>query len=115
MNKTRNFTDYYDNRGNLLTNGPSFMSHESKMVTSADKDHAKWTQVDEDHVKQARNSIRKKLRPNLDAERTDALTKRPLDLDKEERTRKKETDKWLERHFGSDWSLASANKFKYLR
>ncbi|XP_071447019.1 pharyngeal muscle protein 2 isoform X2 [Hetaerina americana] len=35
-------------------------------------------------------------------ERKDALTKRPLDLDAEEETRKVETSKWLEHHFGSD-------------
>ncbi|XP_059474957.1 serine/arginine repetitive matrix protein 2 isoform X2 [Neocloeon triangulifer] len=34
--------------------------------------------------------------------RKDALTKRPLDLDAEEETRKVETSKWLEHHFGSD-------------
>ena len=39
-------------------------------------------------------------------ERTDALTKKPLNFYKEEKTRKKETDRWLERHFGgSEWSL----------
>ena len=59
--------------------------------------------------------MKKKLKPSEDAERTDALTKRPLDLNREERTRKKETDKWLERHFGSDWSLnkSSNGNFKY--
>ena len=36
------------------------------------------------------------------ADRTDALTKRPLDIDREEETRKMETSKWLESHFGSD-------------
>lgn len=35
-------------------------------------------------------------------ERKDAFTKRPLDFDKEEATRKLETTKWLESHFGSD-------------
>lgn len=35
-------------------------------------------------------------------DRKDALTKRPLDFDQEEETRKVETSKWLENHFGSD-------------
>lgn len=35
-------------------------------------------------------------------ERKDALTKRPLDFDREEEARKLETTKWLENHFGSD-------------
>jgi len=46
--------------------------------------------------------------PALDAAQTaaqarkDALTKKPLDFDQEEETRKVETSKWLEHHFGSD-------------
>ncbi|KAE8736728.1 hypothetical protein FOCC_FOCC017817, partial [Frankliniella occidentalis] len=35
-------------------------------------------------------------------DRKDALTKRPLDFDQEEETRKVETSKWLEHHFGSE-------------
>ena len=35
-------------------------------------------------------------------DRKDALTKKPLDFDQEEETRKVETSKWLEHHFGSD-------------
>lgn len=37
-----------------------------------------------------------------DQTRKDALTKRPLDFEKEEETRKDETMKWLESHFGSE-------------
>lgn len=36
------------------------------------------------------------------AERKDALTNRPLDFDREEETRRKETYKWLDSHFGSE-------------
>ncbi|GJQ80952.1 hypothetical protein Trydic_g4769 [Trypoxylus dichotomus] len=35
-------------------------------------------------------------------DRKDALTKKPLDFDQEEETRKMETSKWLENHFGSE-------------
>ncbi|XP_030754157.1 serine/arginine repetitive matrix protein 1 isoform X2 [Sitophilus oryzae] len=35
-------------------------------------------------------------------DRKDALTRRPLDFDAEEETRKVETSKWLEHHFGSE-------------
>ncbi|KAI4455895.1 hypothetical protein MML48_8g00001079 [Holotrichia oblita] len=35
-------------------------------------------------------------------DRKDALTRRPLDFDQEEETRKMETSKWLENHFGSE-------------
>lgn len=39
--------------------------------------------------------------------RKDALTRQPLNLHAEEKTRRKETDMWLERHFGgSEWSLS---------
>ena len=40
-------------------------------------------------------------------ERTDALTKKPLDLEAEEETRKLETSRWLESHFGSESSHSS--------
>nr|CAD7404144.1 unnamed protein product [Timema cristinae] len=40
--------------------------------------------------------------PVTPLDRKDALTKKPLDFDQEEETRKVETSKWLENHFGSD-------------
>ncbi|XP_058445205.1 uncharacterized protein LOC131426469 isoform X2 [Malaya genurostris] len=40
--------------------------------------------------------------PTALVDRTDALTKRPLDFDREDETRKQETNKWLESHFGSE-------------
>ena len=40
-------------------------------------------------------------------ERTDALTKKPLDFEEEEETRKLETSRWLESHFGSESSHGS--------
>lgn len=46
-------------------------------------------------------------------DRKDALTKRPLDFDVEEETRKQETSKWLEHHFGSD-SRSSNNSLDEL-
>ncbi|XP_046460622.1 mucin-5AC-like [Daphnia pulex] len=48
------------------------------------------------------------------AERTDALTKKPLDLEAEEETRKLETSRWLDSHFGSESSTdgGSANGSK---
>lgn len=41
-------------------------------------------------------------------DRKDALTGQPLDFEREEQTRKVETSKWLEHHFGSD-SKSSTN------
>jgi hypothetical protein len=124
MTKKHEFTDYYDHQGNLLIQGPQLTSKDTKVIMPNEAishfGQDKWALVSEDRIRQARNSMKKRLRPNEDAERTDALTKKPLDLNKEEKTRKKETDKWLERHFGSDWSLAndlslsSGGRFKYL-
>ena len=107
LQKTHEFTDYFDRRGNLLSKGPNITSKDTQLVRPQNVSMDKWADIlGEERVQQHRNSMKKKLRPTEDAERTDALTKRPLDLNREERTRKKETNKWLERHFGSDWSLA---------
>ncbi|XP_047002402.1 uncharacterized protein LOC124619829 isoform X2 [Schistocerca americana] len=46
--------------------------------------------------------VRRMRRAAAPADRKDALTKRPLDFDQEEETRKAETSKWLEHHFGSE-------------
>ena len=53
--------------------------------------------------------------PEVTAERTDALTKKPLDLEAEEETRKLETSRWLESHFGSESGASSSglNKLSY--
>lgn len=40
-------------------------------------------------------------------DRKDALTRKPLDFDEEEETRKAETSKWLEHHFGSESTRSS--------
>lgn len=50
------------------------------------------------HPKVSRNI----LETNAIGERKDALTNRPLDFDREEETRRKETYKWLDSHFGSE-------------
>ncbi|XP_039291947.1 serine/arginine repetitive matrix protein 2 [Nilaparvata lugens] len=46
-------------------------------------------------------SARARASKQLQIDRKDALTRRPLDPDQEERTRKHETDRWLDSHFGS--------------
>ena len=109
LSKKQEFTDYYDTRGNLVLNGPNTISKDTKVVVNNEglRHFDQWAEVTDDRVRQARNSMKKRLKPSEDAERKDALTKRPLDLNREERTRKKETNKWLERHFGSDWSLVA--------
>ena len=109
LSKKQEFTDYYDTRGNLVLNGPNTISKDTKVVVNNEglRHFDQWAEVTDDRVRQARNSMKKRLKPSEDAERKDALTKKPLDLNREERTRKKETNKWLERHFGSDWSLVA--------
>lgn len=54
---------------------------------------------------QIKNDCYKTFSPvesNAIGERKDALTNRPLDFDREEETRRKETYKWLDNHFGSE-------------
>ncbi|RXG67976.1 hypothetical protein Avbf_06817 [Armadillidium vulgare] len=51
-----------------------------------------------DNDEAAAERLKKIRRPG----RRDALTKKPLDYDQEEETRKSETNKWLEHHFGSE-------------
>ncbi|XP_055846479.1 uncharacterized protein LOC129912297 isoform X2 [Episyrphus balteatus] len=47
------------------------------------------------------------------SDRKDALTKRPLDFDREEETRKGETMKWLESHFGSESTASNDSRDDY--
>jgi len=50
-------------------------------------------------------SFRAKLNPEDYTERKDALTNKPMNFRQEEKTRKKETERWLEQHFGSKEEL----------
>jgi hypothetical protein len=76
---------------------------------------------EEEHIKHRKAAMRKKLKHQeelnhgmttpgageKDSERTDVITQKPLNFHAEEKTRRKETDKWLDRHFGgSEWSLS---------
>ncbi|XP_055684176.1 uncharacterized protein LOC129790612 isoform X1 [Lutzomyia longipalpis] len=76
------------------------------------EDPADWDSLS-DRIRKARRRGKTLLQQHreaiLDGERKDALTKRPLDFDQEEETRKQETNKWLESHFGSDSSRDSRN------
>ena len=54
------------------------------------------------HTKGIRSTGDPLVAGSLPMDRKDALTKKPLDFDQEEETRKVETSKWLEHHFGSD-------------
>lgn len=50
-----------------------------------------------------------KPKPRDTTERTDAVTRRPLDYHEEEETRKSETNRWLENHFGSESGRSSSS------
>ncbi|KAK8736537.1 hypothetical protein OTU49_005059 [Cherax quadricarinatus] len=55
-----------------------------------------------ERLRRARRLGAIKPKPRDTPERTDALTRRPLDYHQEEETRKSETNRWLENHFGSE-------------
>jgi len=109
--KKDEFTDFYrvpKHRGaeqcgaQLVANGPHITTEERQM----ERGEHDW-EVLEDKILRNRERMRQRLRGNGcgEPDRADALTKKPLNYHHEEKTRRKETDKWLERHFGSDWSL----------
>ncbi len=47
------------------------------------------------------SSRKEKVKLDEISNRKDALTKKPLNFRKEEKTRQLETDRWLQQHFGS--------------
>ena len=109
--KKDEFTDFYrvpKHRGGeksgaqLVANGPHVTTEERQM----ERGEHDWEALEE-KILRNRERMRQRLRGNGcgEPDRADALTKKPLNYHHEEKTRRKETDKWLERHFGSDWSL----------
>ena len=109
--KKDEFTDFYrvpKHRGaeqsgaQLVANGPHITTEERQM----ERGEHDWEALEE-KILRNRERMRQRLRGNGcgEPDRADALTKKPLNYHHEEKTRRKETDKWLERHFGSDWSL----------
>ena len=105
--KKDEFTDYYRvpndaaktggkaAKGQLLGRGARNTAEERE-VEAARYD---WDDLS-DRIRRNKRMMRQKMGAAA-AERMDALTKRPLNFHQEEKTRKSETDKWLERHFGS--------------
>lgn len=68
-------------------------------------EHQEWESLSTRIRKMRRNKLQqvhKGAEGGMPIDRKDALTKKPLDFDQEEETRKVETSKWLENHFGSD-------------
>ena len=110
--KTDEFVDYY--RINEKTGRRQIIGNGTRMVSenvehTVPQQSSRWFfEEEEERIRQRQSAMRRKLHPGecSDAERKDALTRRPLNFMAEEKTRRKETDKWLERHFGgSEWSL----------
>ncbi|XP_053950676.1 uncharacterized protein LOC128858430 isoform X2 [Anastrepha ludens] len=72
-----------------------------------------WDSLSDRMRKLRRPHQKSALQPHkatLLADRKDALTKRPLDFDREEETRKGETIKWLESHFGSESTASNDSR-----
>lgn len=66
-------------------------------------EHQEWDSLSTRVRKMRRNKLQREGVVGLTPlDRKDALTKKPLDFDQEEETRKVETSKWLEHHFGSE-------------
>ncbi|XP_054256952.1 uncharacterized protein LOC128981962 isoform X2 [Macrosteles quadrilineatus] len=70
------------------------------------EDPQEWDSLSTRIRKMRRNKLHQLQREGIAGaspiDRKDALTKKPLDFDQEEETRKVETSKWLEHHFGSE-------------
>ncbi|XP_036319076.1 uncharacterized protein LOC118733675 [Rhagoletis pomonella] len=73
-----------------------------------------WDSLSDRMRKLRRPHPKSALQPHKEAtllaDRKDALTKRPLDFDREEETRKGETIKWLESHFGSESTASNDSR-----
>lgn len=71
-------------------------------------ENQEWDSLSTRIRKMRRNKLHAPAEPGVaviggvTSDRKDALTKKPLDFDQEEETRKVETSKWLENHFGSE-------------
>ena len=106
----------------LVRHGPHITTEDRELTVPRRHGGSRERMLEEEeHIKNRKAAIRKKLKqqgefhPELiihgggegDSERTDVLTQKPLNFHHEEKTRRKETDKWLDRHFGgSEWSLS---------
>ncbi|XP_040576701.1 uncharacterized protein [Lepeophtheirus salmonis] len=104
--KRENFTEFY--RSGEKKDDPLVKVGNGHNVTSEDKNIHRgithdWTKMEE--------KIRRNRRiMNIDgSSRTDVVTKKPLNYAHEEKNRRTETDKWLDEHFGSDWSLTNSS------
>ncbi len=109
--KKDEFTEYYripkgNDQPELIGRGPQLTTEEKEIKTMGN--NAQWDELS-DKVRRNRQMMRNRIHAGESAERKDALTKKPLNFHFEEKVKRKETDKWLERHFGSEWSLNTSN------
>ena len=108
----------------LVRHGPHITTEDREMTVprrSGGTGSRERMLEEEEHIKNRKAAMRRKIKQQAevnhgqiipgaageaDSERTDVITQKPLNFHAEERTRRKETDKWLDRHFGSEWSLS---------
>lgn len=112
--KKDEFTEYYRvPKGSKTLKDGEYLgkgAHATVEEKEVERGEFDWDGLSE-RIRENRRLLRQKM-GQAAAERMDALTKRPLNFHQEEKTRQKETDKWLERHFGSttdDWSSISGS------
>ena len=115
--------DYPQRSLKLVRHGPHITTEDREMTVPRRNGGSRERMLEEEeYIKHRKAAMRKKLKqqgefnPDIiihggggegDSERTDVLTQKPLNFHHEEKTRRKETDKWLDRHFGgSEWSLS---------
>lgn len=109
--KEQDLTEYLGTGGVKIGEHMRYSAENVEGTTEGDPD-PEWESLSTRMQKMRRNqpgpaAVGSPLAPTAQeaataAARKDALTKRPLDFDQEEETRKVETSKWLEHHFGSD-------------
>ena len=106
----------------LVRHGPHITTQDRELTVPRRNGGSRERMLqEEEHIKHRKAAMRKKLKHQeelnhgmttpgageKDSERTDVITQKPLNFHAEEKTRRKETDKWLDRHFGgSEWSLS---------
>ncbi|KAG7174445.1 hypothetical protein Hamer_G003389, partial [Homarus americanus] len=100
--KDEDLVEYYGvPRGGTLAQGLGEGMHVVSEDFHEDREGEDLDSLSE-RLRRARRLGALKPKPRDAQERTDALTRRPLDYHQEEETRKSETNRWLENHFGSE-------------
>lgn len=97
--RAQEFVDHVKENGEVVRE----MRYDAETTEGKRHGDADWESLSA-RLRRNRNRFLKEM----EEERKDALTRRPLDFHQEERTRKVETSKWLEHHFGSESASRSS-------